>query len=138
VCIIVMFARCYFKIDMAALPMVVIGLLVYLFDVVGFPIIVESNMYCTSYLNVLSQNTISSIPQLPPARRERTTPPSRNEASLESLAEMQARRKEKQRKGKNLHKTLERAEDYSEITHMGASREARGLEWGFVSRIVPE
>jgi len=50
---------------------------------------------------------------------------------------MQARKKEGERrreeKKKNLHKTLERAEDCSEITHMGASREARGLEWGFAS-----
>jgi len=53
---------------------------------------------------------------------------------------MQERKKEKERKGKekNLLKTPERAEDYSEITHMGASREARGLEWGFASHIVPE
>jgi len=54
---------------------------------------------------------------------------------------MQAREKEKEKKRKekkNLHKTLERAGDYSEITQMGASREARGLEWGFASHTVPE
>jgi len=53
---------------------------------------------------------------------------------------MQARKKEKKRKGKkkNLHKTLERAEDYSEITHMGPGREARGLEWGFAGRMARE
>jgi len=40
---------------------------------------------------------------------------------------MQASKKEekKNRKEKSLHKTLERAEGYSEIIHMGASREAR-------------
>ena len=48
---------------------------------------------------------------------------------------MQAQRKEKE---KNIHKTLERAEDYSEITHMRASREAWGLEWDFASRIFTE
>jgi len=53
---------------------------------------------------------------------------------------MQARKKEKKRKEKkrNLHKTLECAEDYSEMAHMGANREARGLEWAFASHIVPE
>jgi len=53
---------------------------------------------------------------------------------------MQARKgeKRKKRKEKNLHKTLERAEDYSEITHMGANREARDLGWGFANGIVPE
>jgi len=48
------------------------------------------------------------------------------------------RKKKKNRKEKSLHKTLERAEGYSEIVHMGASREARGLEWGFAGRIVRE
>jgi len=53
---------------------------------------------------------------------------------------MQARKKEKKknRKEKSLHKTLERAEGYSEIINMRASREAGGLEWGFASRIVRE
>jgi len=63
------------------------------------------------------------------------SPPGRNEASLASQAECKQERKEKK---KNLHRTLERAEDYSEITHIGASREARGLEWSFASRIIPE
>jgi len=44
----------------------------------------------------------------------------------------------KNRKEKSFHKTLERAEGYIEIIHMGASREARGLEWGFASSIVRE
>jgi len=67
-------------------------------------------------------------------------PPGRNEGSLESRVECKQERKKRKRKEekKNLHKTLERTEDCSEITHMGASREARGLEWGFASRIVPE
>jgi len=56
------------------------------------------------------------------------------------MQERKKERKGKERKGKekNLLKTPERAEYYSEITHMGASREARGLEWGFASHIVPE
>jgi len=62
-------------------------------------------------------------------------PPGGNGVSLEIRAECkQARRKEKKRKEKrknrkekSLHKALER-EDYSEVIHMGASREARGLE----------
>jgi len=99
-------------------------------------------MYCTSYLNVLSQNTIKFIPQCLLACWEGTPLPIRNEASLESRAEYRQERKKERKKRKekkrNLHKTLERVEDYSEITHMGASREARGLEWGFASRIVLE
>jgi len=69
-------------------------------------------------------------------------PPSKNKASLESCAEFKQERKKKKkknRKEKSLHKTLERAEGYSEIIHMGASRgEARGLKWGFASHIIPE
>ena len=59
-------------------------------------------------------------------------PPSRNEASLESLAGMQGKKRKK------TSTKLEQADDYSEITQMGASREARGLEWDFASRILPE
>ena len=70
------------------------------------------------------------------------SPRGRNEASLATQAECKKERKGKEKKGKekkkNLHRTLERAEDYSEITHMGASREARGLEWSFASCIIPE
>jgi len=53
---------------------------------------------------------------------------------------MQERKNEKKknRKEKSLHKTLEQAEGYSEIIHMGASREARGLGWGLAGRIVRE
>jgi len=72
---------------------------------------------------------------------ERTPPLGKNEASLESRAECkQGRKKEKKknRKEKSLHKTLELAEGYSEIIHMGASREARGLEWGFASSVIRE
>jgi len=72
----------------------------------------------------------------------RPPPHGKNEASLESRAECKNERKkegrEKEQKRKSLHKTLERAEDYSEITHMRASREVRGLEWGFGRGIVPE
>jgi len=65
----------------------------------------------------------------------------RNEASLESRAECKQERKtekKKNRKEKSLHKIRERAEDCSEIVNMGASREDRGLEWGFSSRMVRE
>jgi len=67
------------------------------------------------------------------------SPPGKNKASLESQAECKKERKKerkkekkrkekkKKRKEKSLHKTLERAEGNSEIIHMGASREARGL-----------
>jgi len=53
---------------------------------------------------------------------------------------MQERKKEKKknRKEKSLHKTLELAEGYSEIIHLGASREARGLKRGFASHNIRE
>jgi len=53
---------------------------------------------------------------------------------------MQARKKVKKRKEKEKKppQNTRCAEDYSEMAHMGASREARGLEWGFTSHIVPE
>jgi len=64
------------------------------------------------------------------AGREPHRAPGRNKASLESRAEFRQERKrrkgkekKKEKRKKKLHITLERAEDYSEITHMGASRE---------------
>jgi len=58
------------------------------------------------------------------AGSEPPSPPGRNEASLERMQVRRGKRKRKERKRiKDLHKTLEQAEDYSEITHMG-SREA--------------
>jgi len=44
-------------------------------------------MYCTSYLNVLSQNKVYSIIECLLASWEQTPPPGRNEASLESWTE---------------------------------------------------
>jgi len=59
------------------------------------------------------------------------------QARKKERKEEEKKRKEEERK-KKLHKTLERGEDYSEITHMGPGREARGLEWGFAGRMARE
>jgi len=88
---------------------------------------IRSNIYRNAYLLTRSET--------PPTGQKWGIP--RKPSGMQAREKEKKIRKEKKRK-ENLHKTLERAEDYSEITHMGASREAQGLEWGFASSIAPE